>query len=56
MNLLKSTKSVFVRETIADDPVAFFRWKLLKNVVNAAFAFRENATKLKRMEKKAGKN
>ena len=48
MNVLKSSKSAFVRELVAEDPVAVFRWALLRTTFRALFAFRQAGKKTKR--------
>uniref|UniRef100_A0A915P0B4 Uncharacterized protein n=1 Tax=Meloidogyne floridensis TaxID=298350 RepID=A0A915P0B4_9BILA len=48
MNVLKGSKSAFVRELVGEDPVAVFRWSLLRCTVRAMFAFRQaGRTKLR---------
>uniref|UniRef100_A0A1I8BZ14 Myosin motor domain-containing protein n=1 Tax=Meloidogyne hapla TaxID=6305 RepID=A0A1I8BZ14_MELHA len=48
MNVLKGSKSAFVRELVGEDPVAVFRWSLLRTTVRAMFAFRQaGKTKLR---------
>jgi myosin-9 len=40
MAVLKSSRSAFVRELVGDDPVAVYRWALIRSVFRAMFAFR----------------
>ena len=48
MNLLKSSKSAFVRELVGEDPVAVFRWALLRTTFRAMFAFMQAGRRAKR--------
>jgi myosin-9 len=46
--VLKSSKS-FMRSLVADDPVAVFRWSVLRATVRAMFAFRSAVSNQKRL-------
>jgi myosin-9 len=52
MSVLKRSRSAFLRELVGDDPVAVFRWALLRTTFRAMFAFRQAG---KRRTKRAGK-
>lgn len=45
MAVLKNSKSSFVRELIGDDPVAVYRWSLIRSAFRALFAFRSVLSK-----------
>lgn len=47
VNALKNSKSAFVRELIGTDPVAVFRWAVVRASFRAMFAFREGARRQK---------
>ncbi|CAD5209411.1 unnamed protein product [Bursaphelenchus xylophilus] len=40
MTVLKGSRSLFMKEIIASDPVAFFRWKMVRSTFRAMFAFK----------------
>lgn len=42
VNALKNSKSAFVREMVGTDPVAVYRWAMVRASFRALFAFREN--------------
>lgn len=52
MAVLKSSKNLFVRKLIGDDPVAIYRWSLIRSAIRALFAFR---SVLKKNNKRSGK-
>uniref|UniRef100_A0A914XBB0 Unconventional myosin-IXb n=2 Tax=Plectus sambesii TaxID=2011161 RepID=A0A914XBB0_9BILA len=47
---LKNSKSAFVRELVSNDPVAVYRWAVLRSTFRALYAFRQAGRKLKRSE------
>ncbi|KAI3421294.1 hypothetical protein GPALN_014914 [Globodera pallida] len=48
MNVLKGSKSAFVRELVGEDPLAVFRWALVRATFRATFAFRAAGKRNKR--------
>ncbi|KAL3088833.1 hypothetical protein niasHS_009125 [Heterodera schachtii] len=48
MNTLKGSKSAFVRELVGEDPLAVFRWALVRATFRAAYAFRAAGKRKKR--------
>ncbi|CAD5206531.1 unnamed protein product [Bursaphelenchus okinawaensis] len=42
MTVLKGSRSMFMKEIIANDPVAFFRWKVLRSTFQAMHAFKDS--------------
>ena len=48
VSLLKGSSSAFVRELVGQDPLALFRWQILKAFFKAYFVF----TKLREESKK----
>jgi myosin-9 len=51
--VLKSSKSAFMRNLLADDPVAMFRWNLVKTVFRAMNAFKSGIASQRQL-KRAG--
>lgn len=51
--LLKGSKNAFICSLIGIDPVAVFRWSMLRSYFRAAVAFREAGKRF--VEKKPGK-
>lgn len=51
VNALKNSKSAFVRELVGTDPVAVFRWAVVRASFRAMFAFKQAG----RISKRAGK-
>lgn len=41
VNALKNSKSAFVRELVGTDPVAVFRWAVVRAAFRALFAFKQ---------------
>lgn len=56
MMVLKNSKSAFVRELVGDDPVAVYRWNLVRSTFRAMNAFKNSTKKMKRSGKKLIKN
>uniref|UniRef100_A0A914EE04 Uncharacterized protein n=2 Tax=Acrobeloides nanus TaxID=290746 RepID=A0A914EE04_9BILA len=50
MMVLKNSKSAFVRELVGDDPVAVYRWNLVRSTFRAMNAFKNSTKKMKRSE------
>lgn len=48
MTVLKGSKSSFVRELVGDDPVAVYRWNLIRCTFRALFAFKNARNRRKR--------
>uniref|UniRef100_A0A0K0EKS2 Myosin motor domain-containing protein n=1 Tax=Strongyloides stercoralis TaxID=6248 RepID=A0A0K0EKS2_STRER len=48
--VFKNSKSSFVRELLGDDPVAIYRWSLVKNTFRAVNAFKQSLKLPKRAE------
>ncbi|VDM37297.1 unnamed protein product [Toxocara canis] len=48
--VLKNSRSAFVRELVGDDPVAVFRWNVLRATFRAMNAFRQAGIAIKRSE------
>uniref|UniRef100_A0A0N4ZU59 Myosin motor domain-containing protein n=1 Tax=Parastrongyloides trichosuri TaxID=131310 RepID=A0A0N4ZU59_PARTI len=48
--VFKNSKSSFVRELLGDDPVAIYRWSLVKNTFRAMNAFKQSLKMPKRAE------
>uniref|UniRef100_A0A914PHG0 Myosin motor domain-containing protein n=1 Tax=Panagrolaimus davidi TaxID=227884 RepID=A0A914PHG0_9BILA len=42
MMVLKNSKSAFVRELVGDDPIAIYRWNLVRNTFKAVNAFKKS--------------
>lgn len=51
MMVLKNSKSSFVRELVGDDPVAVYRWNLVRSTFRAMYAFKNSTKKLRRAGK-----
>ncbi|KAI6222187.1 hypothetical protein M3Y95_00958000 [Aphelenchoides besseyi] len=51
ITVLKSGRSAFLRELVADDPVAVFRWNVLRAFFRAMNAFRDVITNRKRIRR-----
>jgi myosin-9 len=48
LTALKNSKSAFVRELVGNDPVAVYRWAVLRCTFRALFAFRHAGRSMKR--------
>jgi hypothetical protein len=55
IGVLKSSKSSFMRSLVADDPVAMFRWNMVKAVFRAMNAFKSVVVNQKQL-RRAGKS
>lgn len=46
--VLKNSRSAFVRDLVGDDPVAVFRWNVVRATFRAMSAFRQAGSAIKR--------
>lgn len=53
VNALKNSKSAFVRELVGTDPVAVFRWAIVRASFRALFAFKQAGKTSRRAGKRA---